>query len=42
MSGEGPILRIRSFRAMWQLYLEVLWRLLEAYKKSKRSGVDAE
>jgi hypothetical protein len=25
MSGEGPILRIRSFRAMWQLYLEVLF-----------------
>jgi hypothetical protein len=25
MSGGGPILRIRSFRAMWQLYLEVLF-----------------
>jgi ABC-type sugar transport system permease subunit len=25
MSGEGLILRIRSFRAMWQLYLEVLF-----------------
>jgi len=25
MSGVVPILRIRSFRAMWQLYLEVLF-----------------
>ena len=25
MLGDGPILRIRSFRAMWQLYLEVLF-----------------
>ncbi len=25
MLGDGPILRVRSFRAMWQLYLEVLF-----------------
>ncbi len=25
MFGERPLLRIRSFRAMWQLYLEVLF-----------------
>jgi hypothetical protein len=25
VSGGGPILRVRSFRAMWQLYLEVLF-----------------